>query len=228
VKLPSRPQDQRWRPIEWDKVPSAFAIAWASLAHLLAFCLIFFFWHAEKAHVVPEQYQTSQIISGPVYLSSSSIHSNGSSIHSRRARLHNRAAKAVLPPEPGSAAPDSATQALRQEAKKETAEITQDLKFRQIYGFSLKHKYGLPSHAAGELPYISSNEVPPHFEQYVIVEVTIDVDGHVADARVVTGIVPRAIEEKLLSAIHEFKYSPATRDGVPIPSQLDVVVHVPS
>jgi TonB family protein len=134
----------------------------------------------------------------------------------------------VSPQESGSAMQGGPIQALRQQAKQETAEITQDLKFRQIYGFSLKHRYQLPGHAAGELPYISKDELPPHYEQYVIVEVTIDVDGHVADARVVTGMVPPAIEQKLLSAIHEFKYSPATRDGVPIPSQLDIVVHVPS
>lgn len=103
-----------------------------------------------------------------------------------------------------------------------------DLKFRQIYGFSLKHAYQLPMHSAGDLPYISANEVPPHFEQYVVVEVTIGVDGHVADARILAGMVSPTIEHKLLSAIRGFKYNPATRDGVPIPSELDIVVHVPS
>lgn len=75
---------------------------------------------------------------------------------------------------------------------------------------------------------ISPNEVPPRFEQIVTVEVTIDASGEVADARVVAGLVVPTIEQKLLSAIRQFKYKPATRDGSPIPSQMDIVVHIPS
>jgi hypothetical protein len=50
----------------------------------------------------------------------------------------------------------------------------------------------------------------------------------VAEERIVAGMVDPTIEQKLLSAIREFKYSPAKRDGVPIPSQLDIVIHIPS
>jgi TonB family protein len=60
------------------------------------------------------------------------------------------------------------------------------------------------------------------------VEITIDTEGQVAEARVISGLVDASIQQKLLSAIREFKYTPATRDGVPIPSQRDIVVHVPS
>jgi TonB family protein len=60
------------------------------------------------------------------------------------------------------------------------------------------------------------------------VEVTIDVDGRVAEARVTTGMVAPTIEQTLLAAIREFKYTPAKRDGTPIPSQLDIVVHIPT
>jgi TonB family protein len=70
--------------------------------------------------------------------------------------------------------------------------------------------------------------LPPHYEQLVIVEITIDVDGSVAQARIVSGSVDPKIQHKLLSAILGFKYSPAKRGGTPIPSQLDLVVHVPS
>jgi outer membrane biosynthesis protein TonB len=60
------------------------------------------------------------------------------------------------------------------------------------------------------------------------VEVTIDTDGHVADARRLSGMVPRAVEQKLLAEIRQFRYHPATRDGLAIPTQLNVVIHVPS
>jgi TonB family protein len=102
------------------------------------------------------------------------------------------------------------------------------LRFRQIYGFNPSHDYRLPVQTAGEVPSVSANEVPPRFEQYLVVEVTIDVDGSVAEARIVTGMVDLTIERRLLSAIHEFKYKPATRDGLAIPSQLDIVIHIPT
>lgn len=103
-----------------------------------------------------------------------------------------------------------------------------NLKFRQIYGFSPLHDYQIAFWMAGEIPPIPAADLPAHFEQLVTVEITIDVDGRVAEAKVVAGMVPPTVEQKLLSAIREFKYSPAKRDGIPIPSQLDLVVHIPS
>ena len=101
------------------------------------------------------------------------------------------------------------------------------IKQRQIYGFS-PIEYRLAVQTAGEIPTISAADVPPHFEQYVVVEVTIDVDGRVADARVVAGQVDSTIQQTLLSAIRGFKYNPAKRDGTPIASQLDLVIHIPT
>lgn len=117
---------------------------------------------------------------------------------------------------------------LREQAVKATADMTHDLRFRLIYGFSPNHKFDLAVQTAGEIPTISADEVPPHFQQYVIVEVTIDSEGHVAEDRIVAGVVDLTIQVKLLSAIREFKYNPAKRDGVPIPSQRDIVIHIPS
>ena len=143
-------------------------------------------------------------------------------LHVRRSRRKPSA------PESGAVVEGAALQALRTRAKQATAALVLDFKFRQIYGFSANHKYQLAVQTAGKIPAISATDLPPKFEQYVTVEVTIDVDGRVAEARVVSGIVSSAIQETLLSAIREFKYNPATRDGDPIPSQLDIVIHVPS
>ncbi len=49
-----------------------------------------------------------------------------------------------------------------------------------------------------------------------------------ADARITAGLVDPTIERTLLSAIREFRYRPAKHDGSPIPSQLDIVIHIPS
>lgn len=131
-------------------------------------------------------------------------------------------------PEPGTAAGVASAQTLREHAKEGTAAIMLSLKFRQVYGFSPTHDYQLAVRTAGEIPSISAADLPPRFEQYVVVEVTIDVDGRVVEERIVAGMVDPAIERTLLSAIRDFKYSPAKRDGVPIPSQLDIVIHIPS
>jgi len=106
--------------------------------------------------------------------------------------------------------------------------MTMNLNFRGIYGFNPGPDYQLAVQTSGEWPSISAAQLPPHFEQLVIVEVTIDTEGRVAEARIVGGVVDGTIAQKLLSTIREFKYSPAKRDGVPIPSQKDLVIHIPS
>jgi hypothetical protein len=128
---------------------------------------------------------------------------------------------------PVGATEGTASEALQEHAQKATAAIVADLRFRQIYGFSLRG-YEIPVWVSGDLPAISASEFPPHFEQFLVVEITIDVDGSVVQAKVVTGSVAPSIEHRLLSAILGFKYKPARRGGTPIPSQLDLVVHVPS
>jgi TonB family protein len=102
--------------------------------------------------------------------------------------------------------------------------MMRSLKFREIYGFYPGHEYQLPSRKSGEVPSISSKQFPQQVPQFVIVKITIDNEGLVADAEIITGILDPAIQEILLSAVREFKYVPAKRDGIPIPSQLDIVV----
>jgi TonB family protein len=118
--------------------------------------------------------------------------------------------------------------ALRAKAKQETAALMQNFKFRTIYGFSSYPRYELPFRISGELPVITADELPPRFEQYLIVEVTIDSEGRVADARLTAGEADARIISKVLAAVRQFKYRPATREGVPIPSQCDIPVHIPT
>jgi TonB family protein len=75
---------------------------------------------------------------------------------------------------------------------------------------------------------ITADELPPRFEQYLIVEVTIDSEGRVADARLTAGEADARIVSKVLAAVRQFKYRPATREGIPIPSQCDIPVHIPT
>jgi TonB family protein len=136
-----------------------------------------------------------------------------------------RVRKKVQPPGEGTA---EGVAALRAKAKQETAALMQNFKFRTIYGFSSYPRYELPFRISGDLPVITPDELPPRFEQYLIIEITIDSDGRVADARLTAGEADARIVSKVLAAIRQFKYRPATREGVPIPSQEDIPVHIPT
>lgn len=127
----------------------------------------------------------------------------------------------------GNADTGAALQVLRQHAANATAGMIDNIKVSQFYGIH-SDDYQLAFQTAGQLPVISANEVPPRFEQLVTVEVTIDADGHVADARIIGGEVSSSIQHKLLAAVREFRYSPAKHFGTPIPSQVDLIVHIPS
>lgn len=195
-------------------------------AHCVALAAMVWLWHAGRPHILPEKFQLVQTIppAGHVSFSSNQTASRNSNspIHMNRSRRHARTPVMESRPE------GVYSGTLREQAVKATADITKDIRFRLVYGFSPNHKFDLAVQTAGEIPMVSADEVPPHFQQYVIVEVTIDADGHVAEDRIVAGIVEPAIQEKLLSAIREFKYNPAKRDGVAIPSQRDIVIHIPS
>ena len=116
---------------------------------------------------------------------------------------------------------------IRAHAKQATAGLMMGIKQRLTYGFSTIN-YQLAVQTSGVIPTISADDLPPRFEQYLIVEVTINIDGRVADARLTSGMATPKIEQTLLSAIREFTYIPAKRDGSPIPCQIDLVIHIPS
>lgn len=76
-------------------------------------------------------------------------------------------------------------------------------------------------------PAISRSELPTGLKGDVIVEVTIDAQGNVVKEKLLQGLA-RDIDEKVLAAVHEWHYRPATRNGVPIPSKHDVHYHFPT
>lgn len=60
----------------------------------------------------------------------------------------------------------------------------------------------------------------------VVVEITIDEAGRIIDKRVTQSLSP-AIDAEVLAALEEWRFLPATRNGVPIPSKQDVYYHFP-
>jgi protein TonB len=76
-------------------------------------------------------------------------------------------------------------------------------------------------------PTVSRWELPAGLEGDVIVEITIDEQGIVVAVKLVQGI-GHGIDEKVIAALRDRRYRPATRNGVPILSKQDVLRHFPS
>lgn len=60
----------------------------------------------------------------------------------------------------------------------------------------------------------------------VVVEVTIDEQGNIVRKVVIQSLAP-AIDGKVLEALENWRFRPATRNGVAIPSKQDVYYHFP-
>lgn len=60
----------------------------------------------------------------------------------------------------------------------------------------------------------------------VVVEVTIDEQGNIVQKAVIQSLTP-AIDSKVLEALENWRFRPATRNGVPIASKQDVYYHFP-
>jgi TonB family protein len=181
--------------------------------------------HATAPQIVPTKYQMVQAVSGTDQVTYNpppkAAPPHASPFHVPRSKQKPRVQEQDV------SGTGTALETLRAHAKAATAGLMVGIKQRLIYGFST-NDYKLAIQTSGAIPVISANDLPPRFEQYLIVEVTIDTDGRVADARLTAGMATPKIEQTLLSAIREFKYIPAKRDGTPIPCQIDLVIHIPS
>jgi len=207
-----------------DPVPRRSIIFLSGFVHLAVLVLILAL-RAMGPHVVPEKIQAVQKLSGSSHLAFNPAQAKAgrpnAALHLPRKTRHARAAT----PQPGEGG--TALEVLREHARTATAGMVASIKVRQFYGFSTD-QYDLAVRTSGELPVIPASDLPPRFEQYITVEVTIDLDGRVADARIIGGEAPLAVQQRVLAAVREFKYTPARRNGTPIPTQVDVVVHIPS
>ena len=75
-------------------------------------------------------------------------------------------------------------------------------------------------------PQVARSEIPPGVQGDVIVEITIDAEGKVVEEKLVKSL-GYGIDEKVISALQAWRFRPATRNGVAIPSKHDVHYHFP-
>lgn len=73
-------------------------------------------------------------------------------------------------------------------------------------------------------PRVNPDDLRGIAEGNVVVEIVIDESGAIVRKSVVQSMGP-AIDGKVLAALENWRFRPATRDGVPIPSKQDVVYH---
>ena len=59
-----------------------------------------------------------------------------------------------------------------------------------------------------------------------IIEITIDEQGNIIATNVLQSMGPQ-VDQRVLAALQEWHFSPATKNGVPIPSKQDVHYHFP-
>ncbi|HEY2360520.1 MAG TPA: energy transducer TonB [Candidatus Angelobacter sp.] len=204
-------------------VPRVSVFSLSVLAHLVVLA-IFVFRHPTAPHIVPAKYVAVQAVSGTAQVAYEPPPKGAprpSPFHQPRTK---KKARVQNPSVEGDAA---GVEIIRAHAKQATAGMVIGIKQRLTYGFSTIN-YQLAVQTSGVIPTISADDLPPRFEQYLVVEVTINIDGRVADARLASGMATPKIEQTLLSAIRGFTYIPAKRDGSPIPCQIDLVIHIPS
>ncbi len=63
-------------------------------------------------------------------------------------------------------------------------------------------------------------------EGNIIIEVTIDERGNIVRKQVLQSLAP-PIDNKVMAALEDWRFLPATRDGIAIPSKQDVYYHYP-
>lgn len=80
---------------------------------------------------------------------------------------------------------------------------------------------------AGDNPVFTRAQLPPGVEGTVIIEITIDERGNITNTKVVQRL-GYGVDERVLSAVQQWRFKPATRDGIAIASQQLCVFHFPS
>jgi protein TonB len=78
----------------------------------------------------------------------------------------------------------------------------------------------------GPQPEVAPYELPAGLQGDVVVEITIDAQGAVVQTSLVRGL-GHGLDEKVLAVLQNWRFHPATRDGVAIPSRQDVYFHFP-
>lgn len=79
---------------------------------------------------------------------------------------------------------------------------------------------------SGSEPLVAASDLAGVSEGNIIIEVTIDERGNIVRKVVLQSLAP-AVDNKVMAALEDWHFLPATRDGIAIPSKQDVHYHYP-
>jgi protein TonB len=97
----------------------------------------------------------------------------------------------------------------------------------QAYGLTTGHELRPALPIEGGRPRLSASDLPGGLQGDVIVEITINEQGKVIEKKVIKSIDP-GVDKKVLAALENWQFTPATQDGKAIASQQYVYFHFPS
>jgi len=97
----------------------------------------------------------------------------------------------------------------------------------QANGLTTGHELRPALPIEGGRPRVASSDLPGGLQGDVIVEITINEQGKVIEKKVIKSIEP-GIDNKVLAALENWQFTPATQDGKAIASQQYVYFHFPS
>ena len=76
-------------------------------------------------------------------------------------------------------------------------------------------------------PRVSRWELPSGVQGDVIVELTIDPQGNVVEEKLLQGL-GHGVDERIMATLRDWRFRPATRNGVAVPFKYDAHFHFPS
>jgi TonB family protein len=184
----------------------------ARLASFLVHCVVLFLW----------------LYRAPVFVKPSSV---AWGEHGRSETLVYLR-RSLTTPQRDSKRPTLQLKAARK-AQKEIAKNTVGDSRAGIPEGSLYHGPAVGSEARPALPMVFPDpaiypwQLPKGLQGDVIVEVTIDSQGNVTETRVLQSL-QQEIDDKVIATLRNWRFRPATVDGVAISSRQDVHFHFPS
>jgi TonB family protein len=179
----------------------------------------------ENGSSVTQIYWPSQALAAPAEAKASSAaernrHRKAIEARLRWHRLENE--KKTNPTHAPAEEPSSASNANSKDSPGATPPAGSQ--YGSLYGGPLGHEVRPALPVASAEPVVSPADLVGGIEGSVVIEITIDDKGNVVEKNVLQSLRP-AIDAKVLAALENWHFLPATRDGVAIPSKQDVYYH---
>ena len=95
-----------------------------------------------------------------------------------------------------------------------------------LFGVTSGHDVRPALPVVGPHPAVGKSDLPPGVQGDVVVEITIDARGNIIATKFVKTL-GYGVDEKVLATLQNWHFTPATQDGVAIPSQQYVYFHFP-